>query len=69
MKIMLKTDEIKLYQLQNNKIRAKRVVEVSKYYHVYHIFKKISGVWYRTENVVSWILQPNLKQSKIQWYK
>ena len=69
MKIMLTTGEIQLYQLQNNKIRAKRVVEVSKYYHVYHIFKKISGAWYKTENVVSWILEPNLKQYKFQWYR
>ena len=50
MKIMLKADEIHLYQLQNNKIRAKRVVEVSKYYHIYHIFKKISGIWYNSKN-------------------
>ena len=68
MKIMLKADEIQLYQLQNNKIRAKRVVEVSKYYHIYHILKKISGVWYRTENVISWISEPKLKQYKFQWY-
>ena len=68
MKIMLKTEDIQLYRLQNNKNRAKRVVEISKYYHVYHIFKKISGVWYKTENVVSWILKPSLKQYKIQWY-
>ena len=68
MKIMLTADDIKLYRLQNNKIRAKRVVEISKYYHVYHIFKKISGIWYKTENVVSWILKSSLKQSKIQWY-
>ena len=68
MKIMLKAEEIQLYQLQNNKNRAKRVVEISKYYHVYYVFKKISGIWYKTENVISWILEPNLKQYKIQWY-
>ena len=68
MKIMLKDEEIKLYQLQNNKMRAKRVVEVSKYYHIYHIFKKIGGIWYKTENVVSWVLNPSLKQYKFQWY-
>ena len=65
---MLKDDEIKLYQLQNNKIRAKRIVEVSKYYHIYYVFKKISGVWHKTNNVTSWMLKPNLKQYKIQWY-
>ena len=65
---MLKAEEIKLYQLQKNKVRAKRVVEISKYYHIYLIFKKINGIWHKTENVVSWILEPNLKQYKIQWY-
>ena len=68
MKIMLKDEEVQLYQLQKNKVRAKRVVEVSKYYHIYHTFKKISGIWYKTENVISWILKPNLKQYRIQWY-
>ena len=65
---MRKTDVVKLYQLQNNKMRAKRVIEVSKYYHIYYVFKKISGIWYKTENVISWILEPKLKQYRIQWY-